>query len=263
MRVTVLGCGIASGVPVIGPDWGDCDPKEPRNRRRRVSVLVDDGDGNGGPVLIDTSPDLREQLLDAGVGRVGAVVYTHGHADHVHGIDDVRSLNRRQRSVIPAYGTAETLAAIQERFAYVFEPPPRTADGRLAFYRPCLEPRLITHGQAFEAAGLSILPFEQDHGFSRTTGLRFGRAAYTTDAVALSDDAFDVLADLDLWIVDCIGYRPCPTHAHLERTLEWIARAKPKRAVLTHMGPEFDYQSLKAELPAGVEPGYDGMTIDL
>lgn len=263
MRITILGCGSAAGVPAIGPDWGDCDPAEPRNRRRRVSILVDgDNGGTEGPLLVDTSPDLREQLLDAKADRIGAVVYTHAHADHLHGIDDLRSLNRRQRAAIPAYGTAETLAAIGKRFGYVFEPPP-VVEGRLSFYKPCLEPRPIAVGQTFRAAGITVLPFDQDHGYSTTTGLRFGAAAYSTDVADLSETAFAALAGIKLWIVDCLGYEPFPTHAHLAKTLEWIERVRPARAVLTHMGPEFDYQRLRRELPSGVEPGYDGMVIEV
>lgn len=261
MRITILGCGAASGVPLIGPDWGACDPAEPRNRRRRVSILVDDQKPDG-PVLVDTAPDLREQLIDAEVGRVGAVLYTHFHADHVHGIDDMRSLNRRQRAVIPAHGTAETLAALRKRFGYVFEPPP-LADGKPAFYKPCLEARPFVPGERFTAAGIEVLPFEQDHGYTTTIGFRFGAAAYSTDVVELSEAAFAALAGIDLWIVDCLSDKPFPTHAHLAKTLDWIERVKPKRSVLTHMTPDLDYRCLKQALPPGVEPAYDGMVLEV
>ncbi len=263
MRITILGCGGATGVPIVGPDWGNCDPAEPRNRRRRVSILVDSPESTDGPLLVDTSPDLREQLVDAQVGRIGAVLYTHQHADHVHGIDDLRALNRRQQAIIPAYGTAETMAAIIERFGYAFGQPTLRPDGRLFFYKPCLEARSIVPGQGFRASGIGVLPFEQDHGFSTTTGYRFGDAAYSTDVVNFSEEAFAALAGVRLWIVDCLGRSRFPTHAHLERTLEWIARVKPERAVLTHMSAELDYRRLCDELPPGVEPAYDGMTIEL
>jgi phosphoribosyl 1,2-cyclic phosphate phosphodiesterase len=261
MRITILGCGAAGGVPLIGPDWGVCDPNEPRNRRRRVSILVDDETAQG-PILVDTSPDMREQLIDAKVGRVGAVLYTHFHADHVHGIDDIRSLNRRQGAVIPAYGTADTMAALGKRFSYVFDPPPMS-NGRPAFYKPCLEARRFEPGESFTAAGIGVMPFEQGHGYTTTVGFRFGAAAYSTDVVELSEAAFDALAGIDLWIVGCLSDRPFPTHAHLARVLEWIERVKPKRTVLTHMTPDLDYQRLKRELPQGVEPGYDGMVLDV
>lgn len=262
MRITILGCGGAGGVPLIGPNWGDCDPAEPRNRRRRVSILVDDERMTDGPLLVDTSPDLREQLLDAQVDRIGGVLYTHHHADHVHGIDDLRGLNRRQRAVIPVYGTDETLASVRQRFGYVFEPP-SVANGRQWFYKPSLEAHAIRAGEPFRAAGFEVLPFEQVHGSIPTIGYRFGAAAYSTDAVDLPDAAFAALAGIKLWIVDCLGYEPFPTHAHLAKTLGWIKRVRPERAVLTHMGPELDYRQLLSVLPAGVEPGYDGMVLEL
>lgn len=262
MRITILGCGAAPGVPVIGPYWGNCDPKEPRNRRRRVSILIDD-DQPEGPVLVDTSPDLREQLLDAEVGRIGAVLYTHSHADHLHGIDDLRSLNRRQLAAIPTYGTAETLASIAKRFGYAFDPPSQI-DGKIFFYKPSLEPHTVVPGQAFKAAGLTVMPFEQDHGFgTRSTGYRFGPAAYSTDVLDLSDEAFAALRGIRLWIVDCMSYQPIPTHAHLDKVLRWLDRVRPDRAVLTHMGTELDYQRLKSELPPDVEPAYDGMVLEV
>lgn len=262
MRITILGCGGAGGVPLVGPNWGDCDPNEPRNRRRRVSILVDDPRMTDGPLLVDTSPDLREQLLDARVDRLGGVLYTHEHADHLHGIDDLRGLNRRQRTVIPVFGTERTLAAIQRRFGYAFDRP-SDADGRQWFYKPSLAAHTVRAGEAFRASGLEIVPFEQDHGTMTTLGYRFGPVAYSTDAVALGDEAFAALQGIDLWIVDCLGYEPYPTHAHLEKTLAWIERVMPSRAILTHMGPELDYRRLARKLPSGVEPAYDGMTIDI
>jgi phosphoribosyl 1,2-cyclic phosphate phosphodiesterase len=262
MRITILGCGAAPGVPSIGPHWGNCDPAEPRNRRRRVSILVDD-DTAEGPLLVDTSPDLREQLLDAEVGRIGAVLYTHAHADHLHGIDDLRSLNRRQLAAIPAYATAETWASIGKRFGYVFDPP-STYNGKIFFYRPSLTAHTVVPGQTFEAAGVTVMPFEQDHGFgARTTGYRFGAAAYSTDVFELSDEAFAALQGIELWILDCLSYSPIPNHAHVAKVLTWFERVRPKRLVLTHMGTDLDYQRLRRELPAGVAPGYDGMVLEV
>src|SRR5579883_1043602 len=254
MKVTMLGCGPSWGVPRIGNGWGQCDPKNPRNRRRRVSALVEEA---GATLLIDTSPDLREQLLDAGVARIDAVLFTHAHADHLHGLDDLRAVNRLMKRPIPIYGTAQTLATIEQRFSYVFAPlqPGST------YYKPVLTPHVLDG--PFEFAGLSIVPFEQDHGFSKTLGYRIGDMAYSTDVVDLDEAAFAVLEGVRLWIVDCLRYEPHPTHSHLEKTLNWIARVKPARAVLTHMDPGFDYATLCRELPPGVEPGFDGLTIAL
>jgi len=254
MRVTVLGCGASTGVPAIGPDWGRCDPNDRRNRRRRVSVLVEVG---GMIILIDTSPDLREQLLDADVARLDAVLMTHAHADHLHGIDDLRVVNRLMQSAIALYADAQTLAEIGRRFGYVLKPVEEP--GR--FYKPTLEPHEITG--PFEVRGIPIVPFVQDHGFSTTLGVRIGGFAYSTDVTELDDNAFAALAGVELWIVDCLRREPHPTHSHLAKTLSWIARIGPRRAVLTHMDQSLDYRELSAELPSGVEPGQDGLVIEL
>ena len=254
MRVTILGCGASTGVPAIGPDWGRCDPSDPRNRRRRASVLVEIGPVS---ILIDTSPDLREQLIDARVGRLDAVVMTHAHADHLHGIDDLRALNRLMGQEIPLWADTKTLAEIRRRFGYVFDPP--SEPGR--FYKPCLVAHEISGPFAID--GIAIAPFAQDHGFSTTLGFRIGPMAYSTDVVELDDTAFAALAGVELWIVDCFRRAPHPTHSHLDKTLGWIARVGPRRAVLTHMEQSLDYRELCAELPAGVEPGQDGLVIEL
>ncbi len=254
MRVTVLGCGASTGVPAIGPNWGRCDPGDPRNRRRRVSVLVEVGVTI---ILIDTSPDLREQLLDAGVARIDAVLMTHAHADHLHGIDDLRSVNRLMQSAIPLYADRRTLDEIDRRFGYVLRPVEEP--GR--YYKPTLVPHEITG--PFEIRGIPIVPFVQDHGFITTLGLRIGGFAYSTDVTELDADAFAALAGVELWIVDCLRREPHPTHSHLAKTLSWIARVGPRRAVLTHMDQSLDYRELSAELPTGVEPGQDGLVIEL
>ncbi len=254
MKVTVLGCGASTGVPTIGPNWGRCDPSDPRNRRRRVSVLVECGPV---AILIDASPDLREQLLDADVARLDAVVVTHPHADHLHGIDDLRSVNRLMQSPIPLYADAKTLAEIARRFDYVLKPIPEP--GR--YYKPALIPHEIVG--PFEIQGIPIVPFVQDHGFSTTLGLRIGRFGYSTDVTELGDTAFAILEGVELWIVDCLRREPHPTHSHLKKTLHWIARVQPRRAVLTHMDQSMDYCELSAELPRGVEPGEDGLVIEL
>jgi phosphoribosyl 1,2-cyclic phosphate phosphodiesterase len=256
MKVTMLGCGPSWGVPRIGGDWGQCDPANPRNRRRRVSVLVEEGEG---VVLIDTSPDLREQLLDANVRRIDAALFTHAHADHLHGIDDLRSVNRLIGRALPIHASARTIAEIEQRFGYVFAPI-RPGTGSL-FYKPVLVPNIIDG--PFTAAGMRVLPFEQDHGFSKTLGFRFGRFAYSTDVIDLDDRAFTALEGVEVWIVDCIRREPHVTHSHLEKTLGWIERLRPKRAVFTHMDESLDYEALRGVLPPGVEPGYDGLVIEL
>jgi phosphoribosyl 1,2-cyclic phosphate phosphodiesterase len=243
---------------LIGGDWGACDPKEPKNRRRRASIMVEAGHTR---ILVDTSPDLREQLIDAGVSSVDAILYTHHHADHVHGIDDVRPLNRLSRRVINAYGSATSLASIRKRFDYVFTPPP-IEGGKPVFFKPCLDAHAISPGEAFTVSGLDVLPFAQDHGFMTTLGFRFGDFAYSTDLVNLDEAAFAALEGVKVWLVGCLGLEPHPTHAHLKKVLGWIDRVKPARAVLTHMMGVLDYARLKAMLPKEVEPAYDGMVIE-
>lgn len=256
MRVTMLGCGPSWGVPRIGGEWGACDPANPRNRRRRVSVLVEE---SGATLLIDTSPDLREQLLDAQVTRIDAVLFTHAHADHLHGIDDLRSVNWLMRSGIPVFASAQTLAEINVRFGYVFDTV--KADRQSLYYKPVLEPHAVDG--PFTASGIAVMPFVQDHGFSQTLGFRIGGFAYSTDVVDLDEAAFAALRGVEVWIVDCIRRKPHVTHAHLEKTLGWIARVKPRRAVLTHMDESLDYDGLRRELPPGAEPGFDGLVIEL
>ncbi|HUK60100.1 MAG TPA: MBL fold metallo-hydrolase [Stellaceae bacterium] len=256
MRVTMLGCGPSWGVPRIGNAWGACDPANPKNRRTRVSVLVEE---EGARLLIDTSPDLRAQLLAADVSALDAVIFTHAHADHLHGIDDLRAVNRIMRRPLPIYADTESLREIRTRFGYVLGPAAQGA--KTGFYKPVLEPHEIAG--PFAAAGVRVIPFAQDHGFSTTLGLRIGGFAYSTDVIRLDEAAFAALAGTELWIVDCMRREPHVTHSHLEQTLAWIARVKPRRAILTHMDETLDYDRLKAELPPGVEPGHDGLVVDL
>ena len=259
MKVTVLGCGTSSGVPRIGGadgagDWGDCDPSEPKNRRRRVSILVEHG---GKTVLVDTGPDLREQLLAARICRIDAVFLTHDHADHAHGIDDLRQVFYAMKAPVACYASPATWQVLRKRFDYVFEgtkyyPPTCTAtdlDGPV------------------QVGDMRISSFEQNHGNIDSTGYRIETAAsaiaYSTDVKMLDDRASAGLAGLDLWIVDALRRTPHPTHSHLAQTLEWIAHYRPGQAVLTHMDQSMDYAMLAAKLPAGVTPGHDGLTITL
>ncbi len=257
MKVTLLGCGGSQGVPNSAGDWGNCDPADPRNRRRRPSVLVEaeTSAGERRSILIDTGPDLREQLLATRTNWIDTVLYTHAHADHVHGIDDLRAINKAMGQPIPIWATALVLGILKERFGYALE----GGDG--GFYRPTLVPNAFDG--PFDAAGIVVIPFEQDHGFSLSTGFRIGDFAYSTDVVQLNEAAFAALAGVKLWIVDCVRLAPHPTHSHLKRTLDWIRRIGPERAVLTHMDQSLDYAALAALLPAGVEPGRDGLVFEL
>lgn len=260
LEVTILGSGSSGGVPRADGDWGVCDPAEPKNRRRRCSLLVRrKGEGAQTTVLVDTSPDLREQAIDARIRRIDAVLFTHDHADQVHGIDDLRAFFLRQRARIPAWMDEATCAVLERRFQYIFE----NTDG----YPAILSARALpVYGQAFEIDGPSgaipVNTFDQEHGNIRCVGYRFGPVAYSPDVNGLPDEAFDALAGVDTWIVDALRYTPHPTHAHLERTLDWIARVKPRRAILTNLHIDMDYRTLSESLPEGVEPGFDGMTVE-
>lgn len=254
MRVTILGCGGAGGVPMLSVGWGACDPAEPRNRRTRPSILVEE---SGTRILVDTSPDLREQLLRCGVNSLDAVVYTHFHADHVHGIDDLREINRAMQRPIPCHADALTLESLHKSFGYVFLGVPEG----LPIFRPWLQPRRVNG--PFAVGPVKVRPFEQDHGWASSLGLRFGDFAYSTDVVRLDDAAFEALAGVKVWIVDCLMAQPHATHAHVALVLEWVKRVRPERTILTHMGPGLDYATLRDSLPPGIEPGYDGMIVDV
>ena len=208
-------------------------------------------------MLIDCGPDLREQLLDAGAYRVDALLLTHAHADHLHGIDDLRMVNRLNGKPIPLYASAGDLGEVERRFGYVLERP---MPGK-PLYRPALQAHEIAG--PFEAAGLPVVPFVQGHGRVKTLGFRIGPLGYSTDVSELDEAAFAALAGTELWIVDCMRREAHPTHCHVAKALAWIERVGPRRAVLTHMDQSLDYRELAAELPPGVEPGYDGLTIDL
>lgn len=257
MKVTVLGCGGSGGVPLVGNIWGACNPANPRNRRRRVSVHVEH-EGIG--ILIDASPDVRMQLLDADVRRLDAVLFTHDHADHSHGIDDLRFLGTgRQGEAIEAWAAPETMTVLAQRFDYIFR---QNEKGSGVLYRPFLQAREV--GGPFRVRGLPVTPFRQQHGLgSFSMGYRIGPMAYSTDVVALDEMAFDILAGLDLWIVDCLRFEPHPTHAHFDLVMEWIRRIRPRHTVLTHMNHMVDYDEIARRCPPGVEPGYDGLTVIL
>jgi phosphoribosyl 1,2-cyclic phosphate phosphodiesterase len=255
MKAIILGSGGASGVPAVASGWGECDPTDPHNRRRRPSILVEDGDCQ---ILVDTSPDLRAQLLDANVRRLDAVLFTHDHADHLNGIDDLREINRAMKGPLAIWAHQDVLDTIGRRFAYVLEP---LAANATSIYKPILLPHTITG--PFTVGPLTIQALDQDHGYGRTLGFRFGALAYSTDVVDLPEDSLRQLEGIDTWIVGCLGAQPHPTHAHVDKVLGWAERIKPRRTVITHMGPRLDYATLKARLPAHVEPAYDGMIIEV
>ena len=255
--MTILGSGSSTGTPAIDRGWGRGDPTNPKNRRRRPSLLVEEGRTR---LLVDTSPDLRQQLIAARVSELSAVLYTHAHADHLHGIDDLRAVNRAMGAALDIYADRGTLDVIRRRFPYVFEPLDAGAD---FFYKPVLVPHEVSSGEAFRLGDTEVVAFEQDHGFGSTLGYRFGPVAYSTDVVELGEQAFTLLAGIELWIIGTLTDTPHPTHCHVGKALDWIERLKPKRAVLTHLGLDLDHATLAAELPPGVEPGFDGMVIEV
>ena len=272
LRVTILGSGSSGGVPRFGGadgagDWGSCDPNEPKNRRTRCSILVQREHSEFGfahdkvtSVLVDTSPDMREQLLAARCSRLDAVLFTHDHADQCHGIDDLRVLALQMRRRLPAYIDMATAAELVERFRYCFSQAPGS-----------LYPAILNRvdmpasGETFEIGGPSgpipVAAFLQYHGNVNSLGFRFGDIAYSSDVVGLPEESFAALAGVDTWIVDALQLRPHKTHAHLDLTLEWLERVKPRRGVLTNLHVEMDYAALRKMLPPWVEPAWDGLTI--
>lgn len=250
----MLGCGTSSGVPRIGNDWGACDPAEPRNRRSRVSILVEH---EGTRILVDTGPDMRAQLLAADVGIVDAVIWTHEHADHVFGIDDLRQIFHALGRPVPAYARHGTRTRLESMFEYIF-------NGRHGY------PQVVALGDlpdVLRIGTITVRTVDQPHGSITSAGLRFeadGKTiGYATDISAMTDDLRAHYRDLDVWIIDALRRRPHPTHPALAQALEWISELAPARAALTHMDQSMDYATLAAELPANVEPGYDGLEFEL
>jgi phosphoribosyl 1,2-cyclic phosphate phosphodiesterase len=265
LRVTVLGCGSSGGVPRATGDWGVCDPNEPKNRRTRCGLMLQKWSGarvhaeEATTVVIDTAPELRQQLADAGAARLDAVILSHDHADQTNGFDDVRAFFLKQRATIPVWMSEETRATFMQRFGYAFIAGPGYPSIVRDGGRACALVPITIDGPG---GPLEILPLDQDHGFSRSLGFRAGPVGYSNDLVAMPEESFAQLDGLALWIVDALRDKPHPTHAHVERSLEWIARLKPTRALLTNMHIDLDYAALKARLPAGVEPAYDGWAGD-
>jgi phosphoribosyl 1,2-cyclic phosphate phosphodiesterase len=262
LSFTILGCGSSGGVPRPALGWGACDPNNPKNRRRRCSLLVERRGASGVTrVLIDTSPDLREQLLAAEVDWLDAVIYSHEHADHTHGIDDLRGLFLRARRRIDTYADDPTSRMLMTRFSYCFVQPPGSD------YPPIANMHALHSGQPLTIEGqggpIEALPILLDHGDIQALGFRFGGVAYTPDVKSIPADSVAALAGLDVWIVDALRQHPHPSHFSVSDALEWIEHLRPRRAVLTNMHTDLDFEVLRLSLPRGVEPGFDGMRIEV
>lgn len=262
LAMTILGCGSSGGVPRIGNDWGKCDPQNPKNYRRRCSLLVERTSESGTTrLVIDTSPDFREQALLAGISTLDCVWFTHEHADHTHGIDDLRGFFLKQRKRIPIWGDRATLGKLHQKFGYTFVSEPGSD------YPPVLDAAEITVSEELTVSGsggaIIGTPFIVHHGNINALGFRIGNVAYTPDLNGIPDSSLDALTGLDVWIVDALKRTPHPSHFHLEETLRWISKIRPRRAILTNMHNDLDYATLQRELPIGVVPAYDGMKIAL
>lgn len=259
IRATILGCGSSGGVPRLGGLWGSCDPAEPKNRRRRCSLLVErPGQGGTTRVLIDTGPDLVPQLLDAGVGTLDAVVYTHPHADHCHGIDDLRQIVFNARRILPLWADAPTAQALTTRFGYVFETPAGSQYPPICSLNP-IEGAITIDGPGGK---ITLIPFRVRHGDITALGFRIGGLVYLPDVSAIPEPAWPLIDRAPVFIVDALRPKPHPSHAHLALALEWIARARPDRAILTNMHYDMDYRAVARDTPRHVDPAFDGMVVE-
>lgn len=259
-RLTILGCGSSGGVPRVGNVWGACDPTNPKNRRRRCALLLEQfAKGGRTGVIVDTPADLREQLLDARVEAIDAVLYTHEHADHAHGIDDLRGLAMASKRRVPVYAEDRTRGLLLQRFAYCFTQPPGS------IYPPILEARALSPPTPLDIVGaggvITAIPVPLDHGDGPALGFRFGNIVYSPDVSGIPDASLELMAGLELWIVDALRPMPHVSHFGVRQALDWIERLQVKRAILTHMTVDLDYAALKRELPPHVEPAYDGMVV--
>jgi phosphoribosyl 1,2-cyclic phosphate phosphodiesterase len=263
LRFTILGCGSSPGVPRIGNDWGSCDPRDPRNRRRRASLLIERvaPTGKKTTVVVDTGPDFREQMLSAEVEWADGVVYTHPHADHIHGIDDLRSfvINRRRR--VDVYAEAETMRRLHQAFGYCFATPPGSS------YPPILRDTVVTAGVPFTVDGeggpVEILPYRQIHGDIESLGLKVGGFAYSSDVSAFPPETLPLIEGAEVFVVDALRYTPHPSHFSVDEAIAVAGRVGAKRTILTHMHIDLDYRALHARLPADIEPAYDGMVVEM
>jgi phosphoribosyl 1,2-cyclic phosphate phosphodiesterase len=253
MKITILGCGASSGSPLIGGEW----PSNPKNVRTRASIFIE---GESTNILIDTSPDLRMQAIVNKITRIDAVLFTHAHADHTHGVDDMKSFNYTLKAPIPAYSNAETLKELEVKFDYCFRPP----TPEYGWFRPCLTPIVIEPLKPFTVGEFEIMPFRQIHTKTMDSlGFRIGNFTYSTDVKYFPPESESQLKNLDLWIVDSLKKYPAPTHSDLKQTLEWIKKYAPRKSVLTHLSHEIDYDEVAPNLPNGVALAYDNMIIGL
>ncbi len=258
LKFTILGCGSSGGVPRLGGNWGECNPDNPKNNRRRCSLMVqlisDTGTTN---VLIDTSPDMRNQLLDANIGHLDAVVYTHAHADHTNGLDDLRQFVLMQRAQVPVYADALTSDALLDRFKYAFVQP------KGSMYPAILQLNELQEVTQIDGPGgaINLMALDVDHGSMPAKGFRIDNLAYIPDVITIPDQTWAKLVGLECWIIDALRRTPHATHTHLSNTLGWIERLKPKRAIITNMHIDLDYDDVMAETPENIEPAYDGMSI--
>lgn len=265
LKATLLGCGSSGGVPRIGNDWGVCDPNNPKNRRSRCGLHVAISGIEGEPpvsILIDTAPDLREQLIRNEISDVDCVLFTHDHADQTHGIDDIRVLAYKKRGQMPVYGNEATLAVLSNRFSYCFKKPEGSPYPPIVRAMPPISPYVpfeIVKGDN----KVSVMPLDQDHGTIRSLGFRIGDFAYCNDVVELPEQTLSSLEGVKMFIVDALRYDPHPTHAHLEKSLGWIEQIKPDVAVLTNLHIDLDYEVLSSEVPENVQVGFDGLSLTL
>lgn len=259
LRLTILGCGSSGGVPRLGGRWGACDPGNPKNRRRRCALLVERVAAHGAVtrLLVDAGPDMRDQLLDAGVGSLDAVLFTHEHADHCHGIDDLRQIAFNRGARLPCWAAPAAGEVLRRRFGYVFETPPGS------MYPPILDMRVIDGPFVVQGPGGAVrcAPFAVQHGRIEALGFRFGPVAYLPDVSAMTTAGWEAVQGLECWIVDALRYEPHESHSHLAQTLDWIAQARPARAVITNMHIDLDHDRVAAETPRHVDPAHDGMVL--
>lgn len=262
LRLTFLGCGASPGVPRIGNDWGACDPNEPRNLRLRSSLMVERHAGHGVTrVIVDTGPDFRQQVLAARVAGTDAVVYTHAHADHIHGIDELRQFFFNEGHRVPVYADEATAQRLKEAFGYCFEQPVGSG------YPPIVADNRVVPGRRFSIEGsggdLEILPYLQEHGDIHSIGYRFGPVAYSSDVSRMPEASWPLLEGVELFIVDALRYKPHVSHFSVDQAIEAARRIGARRTILTHMHHDLDYRTLLRELPDGVEPAYDGLVVDV
>lgn len=258
--VKVLGCGASGGVPLATGFWGACDPSNPKNARLRASIAVTVNDKT---LVVDTGPDFRQQTIRAGITRIDGVLYTHAHSDHVHGIDDLRYVKFIQKELIEAYGDLDTLNELQSRFAHMFMP---SADG---LYQQVIAPHAFSdadYGRPQTIAGIQLTPIWQHHGVAgHSVGYRFGNFAYSTDVSKLDDASVKALKGIDTWLVDCAQFGTDYTivHPNFDVVKAWSEQVGAKRVILTHLTPRLDYEAMRQILPAGFEPAYDGLEIEI